>query len=53
MKKYILLSLLSAVVVSCSLDDNIDPNKVVAEKVKPELRLSGASTTAYAVQAGT
>ncbi|AIL44340.1 SusD/RagB family nutrient-binding outer membrane lipoprotein [Elizabethkingia anophelis] len=52
MKKYILLSLLSAVVVSCSLDDNIDPNKVVAEKVKPELRLSGASTTAYAVQAG-
>jgi len=34
------------------LDDNLNPNKVLADQVLPNLRLSGASTTAYAVQAG-
>ncbi len=52
MKKYILLSLVGAALVSCRLDDNLDPNKVLSDQVKPNLRLSGASTTAYAVQAG-
>lgn len=52
MKKYILLSIIALATVSCELDDNLNPNKVLAEQVTPALRLSGASTTAYAVQAG-
>ncbi len=53
MKKYILLSLIAFASVSCQLDDNLNPNKVMASDVLPNLRLSGASTGAYAVQAGT
>ncbi len=53
MKKYILLSFVGLALVSCRLDDNLNPNKVLAEQVQPNLRLSGASVTAYAVQAGT
>ncbi len=53
MKKYILLSLVGLAVVSCRLDDNLNPNKVLAENLTPSNRLAGASTTAYAVQAGT
>ncbi len=53
MKKYILFSILGVALVSCRLDDNLNPNKVLAEDVKPNLRLSGASTGAYAMQAGT
>lgn len=52
MKKYILISLLSLAAVSCRLDDNLSPNKVLADDLTPSLRLAGASTTAYAVQAG-
>ena len=52
MKKYILLSFVGLALVSCRLDDNLNPNKVLAEQVKPELRLSGASVGAYALQAG-
>lgn len=52
MKKYILLSIMALTTVSCELDDNLNPNKVLADQVTPSLRLSGASTTAYAVQAG-
>ncbi|QIG89419.1 SusD/RagB family nutrient-binding outer membrane lipoprotein [Chryseobacterium sp. POL2] len=52
MKKYFLLALAGTALISCRLDDNLDPNKVLAEQVAPSLRLSGASTTAYAVQAG-
>lgn len=54
MKKYILLlSVAGLALVSCRLDDNLNPNKVLAENVTPADRLAGASTTAYAVQAGT
>lgn len=53
MKKYILLSLVGLAVVSCRLDDNLNPNKVLAENLTPSNRLAAASTTAYAVQAGT
>jgi len=52
MKKYILLSIIGLASVSCSLDDNINPNKVIAEQVTPSLRLSGASVSAYVVLAG-
>ncbi len=52
MKKYILLSFVGLALVSCRLDDNLNPNKVLADNVQPNLRLSGASVTAYAVQAG-
>lgn len=52
MKKYILLPLIGAALVSCRLDDNINPNAAAAEQVTPALRLSAASTSAYAVQAG-
>lgn len=47
MKKYIYVVLLSALVMSCSLDGNQDPNEVRAESAIPSLRLSAASTTAY------
>lgn len=54
MKKYILLlSVAGLALVSCRLDDNLNPNKVLAENVLPVDRLAGASTTAYAMQAGT
>ncbi|WHF51044.1 SusD/RagB family nutrient-binding outer membrane lipoprotein [Chryseobacterium gotjawalense] len=53
MKKYILLSFVGLALVSCRLDDNLNPNKVLADQATPGLRLSGASVTAYAVQAGT
>ncbi|WP_027376118.1 SusD/RagB family nutrient-binding outer membrane lipoprotein [Kaistella palustris] len=52
MKKYILITLLGVGLVSCRLDDNLDPNKVLSDQTTPELRLSGASTTAYATLAG-
>ncbi|MBU8883302.1 SusD/RagB family nutrient-binding outer membrane lipoprotein [Kaistella sp. DKR-2] len=52
MKKYILLSLIGAAMISCRLDDNLTPNKVLTDQVGPNLRLAGASTSAYAVQAG-
>ena len=52
MKKYIILSLLGLTAISCRLDDNLNPNKVLAEQVTPDLRLSGASTDAYRVLAG-
>ncbi|RQP08497.1 MAG: SusD/RagB family nutrient-binding outer membrane lipoprotein [Chryseobacterium sp.] len=51
MKKYILLPLIGASLIACRLDDNIDPNSAGADEVTPALRLAGASTTAYAVQA--
>lgn len=54
MKKYILLlSVAGLALVSCRLDDNLSPNKVLSEDVNPADRLAGASTTAYAMQAGT
>lgn len=54
MKKYILiLSAASLALVSCRLDDNLNPNKVLSEDAMPVDRLAGASTTAYAIQAGT
>lgn len=54
MKKYILLlSVAGLALVSCRLDDNLNPNKVLAENLLPADRLAGASTTAYAMQAGT
>lgn len=54
MKKYILiLSVAGLALVSCRLDDNLNPNKVLSENVMPADRLAGASTTAYAIQAGT
>lgn len=52
MKKYILLSLMGVTLASCSLDDNINPNKAAGEGVSPELRLSGAMTTSYSTLAG-
>ncbi len=53
MKKYILLSIVGLSIISCRLDDNLNPNKVLSENVMPVDRLAGASTTAYAMQAGT
>lgn len=53
MKKYILLSVLSFAALSCRLDDNLTPNKVLAENLLPAQRLAGASTDSYAMQAGT
>lgn len=47
-----MLSFVGLALMSCRLDDNLNPNKVLAEQVEPNLRLSGASTGAYAVQAG-
>lgn len=52
MKKYILLPLMAITLFSCRLDDNISPNEVQADAVTPDLRLSAASTDAYAVLAG-
>ncbi|MBN9311919.1 MAG: hypothetical protein BGO40_08060 [Chryseobacterium sp. 39-10] len=52
MKKYIILSLLGLVTISCRLDDNLTPNKVLADQLSPSFRLGGASTDAYRVLAG-
>lgn len=53
MKKYFLLPIVGIALISCRLDDNLTPNKVLADNVLPTLRLAGASTDAYKVQAGT
>lgn len=51
MKKYIFLIFLSTLVISCSLDNNQDPNEVSAEAAIPSLRLSTASNSAYSALA--
>lgn len=53
MKKYILMTMVGLAAVSCRLDDNLTPNKVLADNLLPNQRLAGASTDAYAMQAGT
>lgn len=52
MKKYFLFSILALSAISCRMDDNLNPNKVLSDQVLPNLRLAGATTSAYAVQAG-
>ena len=47
MKKYLFLLVIFNVATSCSLDDNKDPNEVLAESAIPPLRLSAASNSAY------
>ncbi len=51
MKKYLFVFLLSILMVSCSLDNNEDPNEVGVEAASPALRLSAASNSAYAALA--
>lgn len=48
MKKFLFLAAIYAIVISCSLDNNQDPNEVLAESAIPSLRLSTASSSAYA-----
>lgn len=53
MKKYIITSLVGLLsLTSCSLDDNINPNKPQASSISPRKRLAAAQTTTYVVQAG-
>ena len=47
MKKYLFLLVISYLATSCSLDNNKDPNEVLAESAIPPLRLSTASNSAY------
>lgn len=47
MKKYSFLLVVCFVAASCSLDNNQDPNEVLAEAAIPSLRLSAASNSAY------
>lgn len=46
------MSIVGLTLSSCSLDDNINPDKVLADNVTPNLRLSAASVSSYSVQAG-
>lgn len=51
MKKYLYVLLIGVLTVSCGLDNNKDPNEVGVDAALPELRLSAASTSAYAALA--